>query len=128
MTRDSYQKQLEEKSRELETSLNSLADLKAQFDKFSLMKNIEVETLSTNCEQAKRVNKELEETVASLRHKVQQLKDAKEEESGDLKKQIDGMNDVNDVLRKTLNEKIEELETVKDNVSCILCLDEKDDF
>ena len=119
MIRNSCQKQLEEKSKELEASLNSLADLKAQFDKFSLMKNIEVETLSTNCEQAKRMTKSLEETVASLRHELQHLKDAKEEESGDLKKQIDGINSVNDVLRKTLNEKIEELEHMKDNVSCI---------
>jgi len=106
---------LEEKSKELEASLNSLTDLKAQFDKFSLMKNIEVETLSTNCEQAKRMTKSLEETVASLRHELQHLKDAKEEENGDLKKQIDGINSVNDVLRKTLNEKIEELEQMKDN-------------
>ena len=119
MIRNSCQKQLEEKSKELEASLNSLADLKAQFDKFSLMKNIEVETLSTNCEQAKRMTKSLEETVASLRHELQHLKDAKEEESRDLKKQIDGINSVNDVLRKTLNEKIEELEHMKDNVSCI---------
>ena len=79
----------------------------------------ELKTLSSNYEQAKRVIKELEETVASLRCEIKHLKDAKDEESGDLQKQVDGINGVNDILRKTLNEKIEELEQMKDNVSIL---------
>ena len=88
----------------------------------SHQKQLELQILSSNYEQAKRVIKELEQTVASLRYDIKHLKDAKEEESGDLQKQIDGINGVNDILRKTLNEKIEELEQMKDKVSCFLRL------
>ena len=66
--------------------------------------------------------KELEETVTSLRYEVQHLRDAKDKESGDLRKQLDGINGINDTLRRTLNEKVEELKQRKENVSCVWCL------
>ena len=118
---NSYKKQLEEKSEEVEAVRKNLTDLKAHYDKFSLLKDQEIETLSNTCEQAKRVIKELEETVASLRYEVKHLRDAKDKECGDLRKEINGMNGVNDTLRRTLNEKVEELNQVKENVSCVWC-------
>ena len=65
--------------------------------------------------------KELEEKVTSLHRELQRFKESEGLSSRDLRKQIDGINGVNDVLRKTLNEKIEELKEATDKV-CLMFL------
>ena len=115
------QKQLEAKVKELETTTKNLADLKVHYDMFTQLKNKEIEALTNSCEQRKKVIEEFEEKVTSLRNKLELLQISKEQEIGALRKQIDGISAVNDVLRKTLNEKIEELKQVCDKVSFI-CL------
>ena len=113
----SLHQELETKSRELEATTKSLSDLKVHYDMFSELRNKEVDTLNSNCEQAKRVIKDFEEKATSLRDELQRLKDSKGQDGVDLKKQIDGISGINDVLRRTLNEKIEELNQAKDKVS-----------
>lgn len=116
-------KQLEAKSKELEITTKNLNDLKVHYDMFTQHRKKEIETLANNCEQSKKVIEEFEEMVTSLRNELQSLENSKEQESGTLRKQIDGISAVNDVLRKTLNEKIEELKQVSDDVRFICLLE-----
>lgn len=91
--------------------------MKAHYEKIIQLRGREIATITENCEQAQRVIKEFEEQISSLGRELQRVKGGQGRASGNLKKQMDGINSVNDILRKTLNEKIEELKESNDKVS-----------
>ena len=104
----SLHQQLQQKSRDLAEATKTLTEFKVHYEKFAQLRSKEVETLTSNCENAKRVAKELENQIKELRKESQIYKQRKQEGNDSLTKQIESLGDVNDVLRKALNEKTEE--------------------
>ncbi|XP_065068797.1 myomegalin-like isoform X3 [Rhopilema esculentum] len=115
-TREQLEGKLEEAHLERNNTKKALDDLKRHYDRFAQLRSKEIETLTSNCEQAKTVIRNMEEKVTSLHSQLQSLKGGKSAEQENLRKQVDGLSAVNDVLRKTLNEKSEELKEANENV------------
>lgn len=112
--------QLQQKSRDLADATTTLNEFKAHYEKFAQLRSKEVETLTNNCEQAKRVAKELENQINELREESQMYKQRKQDGNDSLMKQIESIGGVNDVLRKALDEKTEEWKTADAKVSVII--------
>ena len=115
----SLHQQLQQKTRDLAEATTTLTEFKAHYEKFAQLRSKEVETLTTNCEHAKRVAKELENQIKELRKESQMYKQTEQDGNDSMMKQIQSLGDVNDVLRKALTEKTEEWK-VADAKVCIV--------
>eukprot|EP00794_Sanderia_malayensis_P015801 gene15801-17394_t len=96
-----------------------LAEFKLHYERFSQLRNKELESLTSNCEEAKTVIKNLESEIAALsaelsfQRKSQRDADDVERNREATAKQIIQIDEVNVLLRKELNEKILELNNMK---------------
>ena len=107
-------KELRDKKQEAKDTARSFVELKLQHERSAQLRSNEVDILTSSCKEAKKVVKQLEQEMAELHSKLKQQKRSQADgEKGVAQKQVKKIHEANDVLRKEIHEKSEEIEALK---------------